>query len=160
MQLKPQHLQKYYAMKLAGVRQDRKDALTQTTVSHHHTCLHRALKMAVRWGLLVSNPADAVTPPRPQHTEMQTMNEDDLQVFLATAKPTPYYTMFYTALFTGMRRSELLALRWSDVDLLMCQISLLPVKLKSFCRLSVVNTKSSLVRCQRMPCYTQFCRLS
>jgi integrase len=122
-QLKPQHLQKYYAMKLAGVRQDRKDALTQTTVSHHHTCLHRALKMAVRWGLLSSNPADAVTPPRPQHTEMQTMNEDELQIFLATAKPTPYYTMFYTALFTGMRRSEFLALRWSEVDLLMCQIS-------------------------------------
>jgi len=123
MQLKPQHLQKYYAKQLAGIRQDRKDVLTQTTVSHHHTCLHRALKMAVRLGLLVSNPADAVTPPRPQHTEMQTMHEDDLQVFLATAKPTPYYTMFYTFLFTGMRRSELLALRWSDVDLLMCQIS-------------------------------------
>ena len=123
MQLKPQHLQKYYALKLAGVRQDRKDALTQTTVSHHHTCLHRALKMAVRWGLLVSNPADAVTPPRPQHTDMKTMNEDELQVFLAEAKKTPYYTMFYAVLFTGMRRSELLALRWSDIDLLMCQIS-------------------------------------
>jgi integrase len=123
MQLKPQHLQKYYAMKLAGVRQDRKDSLTQTTVSHHHTCLHRALKMAVRWGLLTNNPADAVTPPRPQHTDMKTMNEDELQIFLATAKKTPYYTMFYTVLFTGMRRSELLALRWSDVDLLMCEIS-------------------------------------
>jgi len=123
MQLKPQHLQKYYALKLAGVRQDRKDALTQTTVSHHHTCLHRALKMAVRWGLLTSNPADAVTPPRPQHSDMKTMNEDELQIFLAEAKKTPYYTMFYTFLFTGMRRSEVLALRWNDVDLLMCQIS-------------------------------------
>ena len=123
MQLKPQHLQKYYATKLAGVRQDHKDALTQTTVSHHHTCLHRALKMAVRWGLISNNPADAVTPPRPQHSDMKTMNEDELQIFLAEAKKTPYYTMFYTVLFTGMRRSELLALRWSDVDLLMCQIS-------------------------------------
>jgi integrase len=54
---------------------------------------------------------------------MKTMNEDELQIFLAEAKKTPYYTMFYTVLFTGMRRSELLALRWSDVDLLMCQIS-------------------------------------
>ena len=123
MQLKPQHLQKYYAKQLAGVRQDRKDVLTQTTVSHHHTCLHRALKMAVRWGLIASNPADAVTPPRPHHTDMKTMNEDELQIFLAEAKKTPYYAMFYTFLFTGMRRSELLALRWSDVDLLMCQIS-------------------------------------
>ena len=123
MQLKPQHLQKYYAAKLTGIGQDHKGALTQTTVSHHHTCLHRALKMAVRWGLISSNPADAVTPPRPQHTDMKTMNEDELQIFLAEAKKTPYYTMFYTFLFTGMRRSEVLALRWNDVDLLMCQIS-------------------------------------
>jgi len=54
---------------------------------------------------------------------MKTMNEDELQIFLAEVKKTPYYTMFYTFLFTGMRRSELLALRWNDVDLLMCQIS-------------------------------------
>ncbi len=123
MQLKPQHLQKYYAMKLASGRHDGTGALKQTTVSHHHTCIHRALKMAVRWGLISSNPADAVTPPRPQHTEMHTMSEDDLHAFLATAKTTPYYTIFYAFLFTGMRRSELLALRWSDVDLLLCQIS-------------------------------------
>ncbi len=123
IQLKPQHLQKYYAKKISGIRSDRKDALNQTTVSHHHTCLHCALKMAVRWGLLISNPADAVTPPRPQHAEMHTMNEGELQIFLAEAKKTPYYAMFYTVLFTGMRRSELLALRWSDVDLLLCQIS-------------------------------------
>jgi integrase len=123
MQLKPQHLQKYYAKQISGVRSDHKDALNQTTVSHHHTCLHCALKMAVRWGLISHNPSDAVNPPRPQHTEMHTMNEDELQVFLSAAKPTPYYALFYTVLFTGMRRSELLALRWSDVDLLLCQIS-------------------------------------
>ena len=103
MQFKPQHLQKYYAMKLVGVRQDHKDALTQTTVSHHHTCLHRALKMAVRWGLLVSNPADAVTPPRPQHTEMQTMNEDDLQVFLGNCQA---HTILHHVLYFSIYRHE------------------------------------------------------
>jgi len=51
------------------------------------------------------------------------MNEDELQIFLAESKKTPYYAMFYTVLFTGMRRCEFLVLRWSDVDLLMCQIS-------------------------------------
>ena len=51
------------------------------------------------------------------------MSEDDLQTFLEAAKSTPYHALFYTALFTGMRRSELLALRWSDIDLLLCQLS-------------------------------------
>ena len=49
------------------------------------------------------------------------MNEDDMTRFLEAAKATPYYVLFYVALFTGMRRSELLALRWCDVDLLLCQ---------------------------------------
>jgi integrase len=121
VQLKPEHLQRYYSEKLSTGRHDGKGVLSQTTVSHHHTCLHRALKMALRWGLISRNPADAVIPPRPQRSEMHTMTEDDINIFLEAAKKTPYYLLFYLALFTGMRRSELLALRWCDVDLLLCQ---------------------------------------
>ncbi len=77
--------------------------------------------MALKWGLINRNPADAITAPRPQHSDMHTMNEDDLHTFLGAAKKTPYYVLFYLALFTRMRRSELLALRWCDVDLLLCQ---------------------------------------
>lgn len=120
--VKPEHIQQYYSEKLNSGRYDGKGELSRTTVSHHHTCLHRALKMALRWGLIKNNPADAVTAPRPQRTEMKTMNEKDLSIFLESAKETPYYVLFYLALYTGMRRSELLALRWSDVDLLLCQI--------------------------------------
>jgi len=120
-QLKPEHLQRYYSEKLSGGRYDGKGALSQTTVSHHHTCIHRALKMALKWGLISHNPVDAVTPPRPRCSDMHTMTEDDLNTFLEAAQKTPYYVLFYAALFTGMRRSELLALRWSDLDLLLCQ---------------------------------------
>ena len=42
--------------------------------------------------------------------------------FFEYAKDSTYYTLFYTGLFTGMRRAELLALRWSDIDLELCQI--------------------------------------
>lgn len=122
-QLKPEHLQRYYSEKLAGGRYDGKGGLSSTTASHHHTCLHRALKMALKWGLISRNPADAVTPPRPQRSEMLTMNEDEVHTFLETAKATSYYVLFYQALFTGMRRSELLAMRWCDVDLDMCEVS-------------------------------------
>jgi integrase len=121
-QLKPEHLQRYYSKKLSGGRYDGKGDLSRTTVSHHHTCLHRALEMALKWELISRNPADAITPPRPQRSEMHTMNEDDLHMFLEAVQRTPYHVLFYLALFTGMRRSELLALRWCDVDLLLCQV--------------------------------------
>jgi integrase len=91
-------------------------------VRHHHTCLHKALQTAVEWGLLARNPADAVKPPRAQAVEMQTWDEDEIAAFLEAARQTPYFALFHTALFIGARRSELLALRWSDIDLLLCQI--------------------------------------
>ena len=53
---------------------------------------------------------------------MQTWNEEEVSLFLDTARYGPYYALFYVALFTGMRRSEILALRWCDVDLILCQI--------------------------------------
>ena len=61
--------------------------------------------------------------PKVKRHEMRIMNESDIHILLEYAKDTPYYALFYTALFTGMRRSELLALRWSDIDLLLCQFS-------------------------------------
>ena len=123
IRIKPEHIQKYYSETLANGRCDGKGALSSLTVRHHHMTLHNALKCAVKWGLLVRNPADAIDAPRTTHTEMKVMSEDDLNMFLEVAKPTPYYSLFYLALFTGMRRSELLGLRWSDVDLLLCQLS-------------------------------------
>ncbi len=73
--------------------------------------------------MILRNPADAVEAPKVKRHEMRIMNESDIHILLEYAKDTPYYALFYTALFTGMRRSELLALRWSDIDLLLCQLS-------------------------------------
>ncbi|MBI4298688.1 MAG: site-specific integrase [Chloroflexi bacterium] len=114
-QLRPEHLQKHYTAKL-------NDGLSARTVKYHHAVIHVALKTAVKWGLLSRNPADAVSAPRARRTEMQTWDEDQLARFLEAAKDTPYHSLFYTALFTGMRRSELLALRWQDVDFMLGQV--------------------------------------
>jgi len=115
-QLKPEHLQHVYSEKLAA-------GLSHRTVRYIHVTLHKALQDAARLGIIVRNPADAVKPPKVQRHEMRTMNESDIHIFLEFAKSTPHYALFYTALFTGMRRSELLAIRWSDVDLILCQLS-------------------------------------
>jgi integrase len=121
-QLKPEHLQKYYAEMLASGRIKREGGLSAQTVRHHHTALHKALQSGVEWGLLGRNVADAVRPPRVLHNEMKTWSEEEVNRFLEAAKETPYYALFYTALFTGMRRSELMALRWQDVDFILSQI--------------------------------------
>jgi len=122
MQLKPEHLQKYYAELMQSGRCSKRGGLSAQTVRHHHTALHKAIQTAVEWGLLTRNVADAVRPPRAAQSEMQTWNEDEIMRFLEAAKTTPYYALFYTAIFTGMRRSELMALRWQDVDFILSQI--------------------------------------
>jgi len=116
VQLKPQHIQKHYTDKLNS-------GLSARTVRYHHAILHVALKTAVKWGLLSRNPADAVDPPKIRPVEMRTWDEDEANRFLESIKDTRYYELFYLALATGMRRGELLALRWCDVDLLQCQVS-------------------------------------
>jgi len=116
VELKPQHLQRLYADKLSS-------GLSGRTVQIIHITLHKALKNAVKTGLLLRNVVDAVDSPKIQRREMRVMSETDLHIFLEYAKDTPYYALFYTSLFTGMRRAELLALRWSDVDLTLCQLS-------------------------------------
>jgi integrase len=74
-------------------------------------------------GLLVRNVAKAVDPPRPEHTNMATLSPEDVPRFLNAAQETPYYVLFYTALYTGMRRGELLGLRWYDIDLALASLS-------------------------------------
>ncbi len=113
--LKPEHIQKYYANRLA-------EGLSTTTVRHHAMMLHRVLEHTVKWQMLVRNPADAVTPPVNRHVEMRTLDEIDVENVFAEAEKTPYFVLFNLALHTGMRRSELLAIRWQDVDLSMSEV--------------------------------------
>lgn len=115
-QLRPEHLQKHYADRL-------KAGLSTGTVRYYHAVMHKALSTAVKWGLLARNVADALDVPRVRRAEMQTWDEVEVNHFLEAAKETPYHVLFYTAIFTGMRRSELLGLRWQEVDLIFGQIS-------------------------------------
>jgi len=114
-QLKPEHVRNYYTT------MQEKNA-NPGTVRYHHAVLHVALETAVEWGLLGRNVADAVTLPRLRNGEMETWDEAEMTRFLEFARDSAYYELFYTALYSGMRRSELLGLRWQDVDLDFLQI--------------------------------------
>ncbi|MFC2041745.1 tyrosine-type recombinase/integrase [Chloroflexota bacterium] len=115
-ELKPQHLQYFYSKKLSS-------GLSARTVHYLHTTLHKSLENALKLGIIARNPANAVDSPKPKRHEIKIMSESDMHLLLEFAKETQYYALFYTALFTGLRRSELLALRWSDIDLILCQLS-------------------------------------
>lgn len=122
-ELKGEHIQGYYAHLLTEGRSSGKGGLNPKTVIRHHRVLSEALKHAVKWGLVVRNVALSATPPRPNRFNIRVMAPDDVQKFLEAAKDSPYYSLFYLALFTGLRRGELLGLRWRDVDLVMANIS-------------------------------------
>jgi len=115
--LNPQHLQRFYADKL-------QQGLSPRSVQLMHITLHKALKNAMKTNLISRNPIDLVDPPKVERHEMKTMTEEDISIFLDKARKGDYYALFYIYLFTGIRRSEALALRWSDVDLLGCQLSI------------------------------------
>ncbi len=121
--LQPSHIQAYYSRMLESGRRDGKGGLSAQTVKHHHRVLCEALKHAVKHGVLIRNVTEAVDPPRPTSKEMVTLELDDVHTLLDAARDTPYYVLFYTALYTGLRRSELLGLRWKDVNLDLATLS-------------------------------------
>lgn len=97
--------------------------LSATTIRRIHTQLHKAFEDAIRWGLLQRNPCDRADPPstsevkaRSRHAR-QTYTWDQLRAFVAAAQNDRLYGMWYLFATTGMRRSEMAALLWRNVDL-------------------------------------------
>jgi integrase len=113
--LQPVALSELYA---ALLREGRgKDVgLAPRTVGHVHRVLHRALGHAAKWGVVSRNVAGLVSPPRAVSTEIGFVQADRIGDLLKGLRSAAIYPLGALALATGMRRGELLALRWSDVD--------------------------------------------
>ena len=109
-QLSPLDIQTLY-----GTMQN--EGLSARTVRYTHSVLRKALEQAVKWRLSTTNPADAVDLPRKQKREMHAMSQEEATRFLAAAKGDDLYTFFTLLITTGLRPSEAIALKWSDLDL-------------------------------------------
>ena len=95
------------------------DGVSQRTALHVHRVLSQALNYAARQDLIPYNPAsrEKVTPPRPKWIKTSFLDEEQVMKLLDEAAGSRYYDFIYLALWTGMRRNEILALRWQDIDL-------------------------------------------
>lgn len=96
---------------------DRLKLLSPNTVRYIHAVLHHALDGAVKWGLLFRNVADAVEPPKKARSEMHVWSAEHVGRVLRAAADDRLEPLWRLAIYTGMRRGELLALKWADFDL-------------------------------------------
>src|SRR6266567_3535724 len=107
--LTPQQVQSLYTKKL-------RDGLAPKTVYSIHGLLHSALDNAVRWNLVSRNVTELVTPPRLEKREREPLTLEQAQKLLEVAHGDRLEVLLVLALTTGMRRGEMLALRWADID--------------------------------------------
>lgn len=131
--LRPAHLQRYYSNRLdhgrkkaklvtvkgedATIIVDVRTGLSHQTVLHHHRLLFEALQTAVKWGLIYTNPAAATTPPKVRRREPHVLTEEQTSALLVAVEGTRLHMPVLLAVASGLRRGELLALRWADCDL-------------------------------------------
>jgi integrase len=108
-QLTIQRVERFYMRK-----QD--DGLSASRIRAIHRVLHQALAYAVRTNLVMRNVCDAVKLPRLTRRERQPLTLEQAQKLLAVAKGHQLEALLTTALVTGMREGELLALRWNDIN--------------------------------------------
>ncbi|WP_435969585.1 tyrosine-type recombinase/integrase [Streptomyces sp. Qhu_M48] len=90
---------------------------TAATAKESHRVLRTALTAACREELITRNVATLVEPPRSKARELSPWSLDETLDFLAAARRDPLYAAFVLAIAMGLRRGELIGLRWADVDL-------------------------------------------
>ena len=101
---------------LDGLRSRKGQKLKGQTLKHAFNILNAALDEAVRLDLVSRNVAGSVTPPRRNHEEVEILTADPVNAALASLDGSRLHTLARLAFATGARRSELLALRWSDLN--------------------------------------------
>jgi len=123
--LRPAAISAAWSTALANGHRKATRGLSPRTVGHMHTVLKNALGQAVRWELLTRNPSDAVDPPRIEQQRMNTYDLAQTARLIDAARSERMLVPIVLAALCGLRRAEIAALRWGQVDLGAAQIAVI-----------------------------------
>lgn len=140
-QLMPIHIQKFYAKKLD-------EGLSPSSVLRIHSVLSSSLGQAVKWQLIPKNPVNQVARPKKNNNTVKTWTPDDVNHFLTYTKGGYLHIAYLLAIYTGMRRGEILGLRWEDCDFEQGTLSIRQTLVSSKKGLIFEDTKS--IKSRRM----------
>ena len=107
--MKPADIQKFYTYLYSK-------ELTGNTVLHYHNLIRKALQTALRLDLILSNPADRVERPKKEQFIGSFYSQTELNTLFSLIKDDPLKIVIYLASFYGLRRSEVLGLKWDAFD--------------------------------------------
>ncbi len=110
MDLRPMHIEAYYR------HLQRDCGLSGNTALKHHQIINTSLKYAVYNRFLRENPCDHVKRPKKEKTEHDFYNLDELRTLMRAAKGDTLETVIYLTIWFGLRRSEVLGIKWSNID--------------------------------------------
>jgi integrase len=114
--LRPAQIAGAYNNALASGRRDGRGGLAPTTVIYIHRLIKQSLGQAVRWEVLTRNPADAVDPPKAERVVLIAYDMDQTAELLEALRGTRLRLPVLLAVMCGLRRGEIVALRWRHID--------------------------------------------
>ena len=115
--LRPMQISEAYAKALSSGHRKRKDGLAPSTVRYLHVLLKSSMQQAVRWQILARNPVDAVDPPKVERSVMRTYDLAQTADLIDATRGTGMTITVILAVLCGLRRGEIAALRWRNVNL-------------------------------------------
>jgi integrase len=95
----------------------RGEGLAQCSIKMMHGLLVQAFRQAVKWQLIARNPVDSVSAPRVERRQMRVLDTDGAAAYLAAARGHELFVPIMLGILCGLRRGEIAAVRWQDVDL-------------------------------------------